>query len=127
MYSSSKKYPHSRISCIFVLGSIRVFTRVCFIRWNGGKLILVGSEESHLTWREDLGKQPARGQLMGGRGESSSPWNALRRVAPLMILASFLVCLVLYYVSPMGAAAVYGKCFTFNFKQLVQYINTFSK
>lgn len=56
---------------------------------------------------------------MGGRGDSSSPWSALRRVAPLMILASFIVCLVLYYVSPMGAAAVYGKCFKFNFSQLV--------
>lgn len=71
--------------------------------------MLVGSEESYILWREDLGKPPARGPLMGGRGESSSPWSALRRVAPLMILASFIVCLVLYYVSPMGAAAVYGK------------------
>ncbi|XP_050712534.1 heparan sulfate glucosamine 3-O-sulfotransferase 5-like isoform X2 [Eriocheir sinensis] len=66
------------------------------------------SEESHLVWHEDLGSQAARGPLMGGRGESSSPWSALRRVAPLMILASFIVCLVLYYVSPMGAAAVYA-------------------
>lgn len=54
---------------------------------------------------------------MGGRGESSSPWSALRRVAPLMILASFIVCLVLYYVSPMGAAAVYGKCLKLGFSQ----------
>ena len=81
--------------------------------------MLVGSEEGHLIWREDLGNPPARGPLMGGRGESSSLWSTLRRVAPLMIMASFLICLVLYYVSPMGAAAVYGKCLIIDSKGLV--------
>lgn len=90
-------------------------------RWNGTKVMPGRSEESHLVWHEDIGSQAARGPLMGGRGDSSSPWSALRRVAPLMILASFIVCLVLYYVSPMGAAAVYGKCLYFNFSHLIHH------
>ncbi|KAK3878496.1 hypothetical protein Pcinc_016882 [Petrolisthes cinctipes] len=49
------------------------------------------------------------GRVMGGRCEGwSSPLSSLRRATPLIVLASFLVCLVLYYVSPMGAAAIYA-------------------
>ncbi|KAK8726470.1 hypothetical protein OTU49_010269, partial [Cherax quadricarinatus] len=66
-----------------------------------------GNEGCHVTWSDNLGRKPAWGPLMGPRCESSSPLNSLRRMAPVIVLTSLLVCLVLYYTFPMGAAAVY--------------------
>ncbi|XP_071546917.1 heparan sulfate glucosamine 3-O-sulfotransferase 5-like isoform X2 [Panulirus ornatus] len=67
-----------------------------------------GNEDYHLIWSENPGPKPSWGPLMGGRCEGSSPLGTLRRVAPIIILASMVICLVLYYTSPMGAAAVYA-------------------
>ncbi|XP_047475241.1 heparan sulfate glucosamine 3-O-sulfotransferase 1-like isoform X2 [Penaeus chinensis] len=68
----------------------------------------VGSENYQLVWSEDPGPEASRGPLMGGRWGCSSPLSMLRRVAPIIILASLLVCLFLYYTSPLGATTLYA-------------------
>nr|XP_045583552.1 heparan sulfate glucosamine 3-O-sulfotransferase 5-like isoform X2 [Procambarus clarkii] len=77
-------------------------------RWHGEITMSYGIEGYQVTWSDNPGRKPSRGPLMGGRCESFSPLNSLRRMAPVVILSSLLVCLVLYYTFPMGDAAVYA-------------------
>ncbi|KAK7075998.1 hypothetical protein SK128_024883, partial [Halocaridina rubra] len=69
----------------------------------------VGGGEYQLISNEDQGLEAARGHPhMGGRLGLSFSMSALRRIAPIIVLASLIVCLLLYYTSPMGTAAVFA-------------------